>query len=743
MQPSINKADISQYMSMLFGEVDSGFVALRGLGEKGTDKEGVFRELIWRKLGEPPSPDLSAIHHATRWGEHNCATYVIPAVMKSDANGNHSNVAAFTALCLDIDSGDTLAALARAEGAIGPATMVARSGGHTKDGMPKLHAYWKLSEPEQDVDAVCLVRHKLAILCGGDQSFGIGRGHQPIRIPGTIHAKNGTPAMTSIDRYNPDAVIHFSDAQDALQGVAVQEPDPMDFAPSALLPPVGHTMTTTVQENSPDALNRWTAFSQIAGYWIAWAEVGKGSLDEAWSNTLGWMNAKMDPPWPLDRAQQEFRALLARHRTLHPPKAPEPTKEAGWLLKWAASQWSGSEPPQRRFLVSGLVPASAPQVLVAEGGAGKTFLMLDLALKVATYRKGASTEWCGQSLTDECAEGVVVMVTAEDDMDELHIRLSELDSAKTRLAAGARLVILPLINEGGTFAFATYDRDKTIKPSERWMNLMNEIAALGNVKLVIVDTLNSSLHGEESSAAIIQDWFRVVAGPICGKLGAALIVTHHIRKGEPIKSTEDMKAAVRGSGAILNSVRSGIGVWHAPDWKRRLTALGEKVEQGKCYLMSVIKANNPEMMNGVRTLIRMPYGALVDATQQYKKGIEAMSPTLSDEERLAWLVFGIKMAADEGYPFQQSYLSRDKKMLPPAINDMKKEWYKIASDLLLENKRIFRCKFGKSQYYLDVAEGPFAKGNGSLATSGAFAPYKPWDQYYYDYDLREIWEVPF
>src|SRR3546814_11515198 len=87
-------------------------------------------------------------------------------------------------------------------------------------------------------------------------------------------------------------------------------------------------------------------------------------------------------------------------------------------------------------------------------------------------------------------------------------------------------------------------------PSAQWARLMSAIAGIrdrgGWVSAVIVDTLNATLHGEENSAAVIQEYVRAIA-PICGELGAAFVVTHHIRKQgkEPIRDLDDMRSEER------------------------------------------------------------------------------------------------------------------------------------------------------------------------------------------------------
>src|SRR5690606_26605113 len=94
-------------------------------------------------------------------------------------------------------------------------------------------------------------------------------------------------------------------------------------------------------------------------------------------------------------------------------------------------------------------------------------------------------------------------------------------------------------------------------PSEKWGQLLAAMKLLPDLKLVVIDTLNSTMHGEENSAAVVQEYFRQ-ANRVCSELGAALMVTHHLKKQnskDPIVTLEDAEIAFRGSEAIKASVR--------------------------------------------------------------------------------------------------------------------------------------------------------------------------------------------
>lgn len=95
------------------------------------------------------------------------------------------------------------------------------------------------------------------------------------------------------------------------------------------------------------------------------------------------------------------------------------------LQDWTYNRFTGP-PPERKWLIEGVLPMGVPGMVAAIGGAGKSMLLLDLAVKVASTRSSnpIPTEALGGPLVPE--EGVAVMFTAEDDQDEVHRRLASI-----------------------------------------------------------------------------------------------------------------------------------------------------------------------------------------------------------------------------------------------------------------------------------------------------------------------------
>jgi hypothetical protein len=753
---SVDAKAIEAHLRLLFGYEAEGYVCLRGIGEKGTAREGVFREDIFLEpnvLGWPAFV-ASIIHHATRWGQHDVASFVVPCTLKAD-RGTAENCQTFRTLCADFDTGDTDAKLHWITLECGPPDMVVLSGGVTEEGKAKRHAYWSI-KPTEDVAKVVAVRDAIARKVGADIQFGFGvdgnpygRAHQPIRLAGSIHGKNGVRKPVRIEALVEDA---YEGADLATYAEVMERVVPSPWALAEKVAQVGamfrpeggdmsDVLTTDVAAGAEGGETRWSAFTRVAGHYIHVARKGDMSIDEAKAAAEGWMLAHMDPPWPAGRFASEWQGLVRKdisgHGPFPKPEAPIAKPETGGILAWAAHRWSLGASPKRQFLVDKLILAGKHHLLVAEGGAGKTFLCLDLALKISSPKP--SDDWCGQPIT---RKGKAVIITTEDDQDELHIRLNDLDpDGSRRREAGDDLIILPTINTGGSFAVVEHDaRTGEAKASRKWVELMDMLRQV-KPDVVVIDTLNSVLHGEENSATVINEFIRF-ASQISGELGSATIFTHHIRKQgeEPIRGIDGMKAAIRGSSALPAAFRAVLGIWACADYDRRMTAMGLKPRRGSLWKLGVLKANNPEMYEGEKTLLRSESGLLVDVTANDSYSLVNLS------ERHAWLLAAITLAARAGHPYSnegknaKSGLYRRRAELPPLLRQTGAHEFAGIVEELLMNKAVVvaASKGSKSKTWLDIPTGPIATDSaGAELNAGAYQP-QDWDLFQFDEVTKQI-----
>jgi hypothetical protein len=126
------------HLKILFGKLPkSGFICVRGIGEKGTDGEGVFRDDKFIDLSAGLDVQGEVVRHVERWSEHGRASFIVPAILSSD-RGTSENVREFHSVVVDLDSGDIDAKHAFLAKTMGEPTAVVMSGG-VVDGMLKRH----------------------------------------------------------------------------------------------------------------------------------------------------------------------------------------------------------------------------------------------------------------------------------------------------------------------------------------------------------------------------------------------------------------------------------------------------------------------------------------------------------------------------------------------------------------------------------------------------------------------------
>jgi hypothetical protein len=687
---------ILTFLKSVCGE---GRVALRGVGEKGTDKFGRFSEPVM------VASALEAGPHLARWTEHGIGAFVVPAEIDPacDRSAPHDeDVARFHCLLVDLDD-EALApkALHFLTEVIGPPSFVVASSGMSSG---KRHLYWLLDEPCEDTRMIAATRRAIAELVGGDVAF--FRIPQIIRVPGTINHKNGGRLDVLLVENRPTLSYSLDDALAAIgeaerpqwapepkraKRAIVDENGLLAFSETTAADmtsaPVVLTQEVT-EGGGPDA-NRWSEFSRVAGHYVRALRHGDlETVEEAHDLTYGWMLAQMKPAWPADRFEKEWHAILARDITTKGPMvraspilsqrlvgpdgqsaeaavpavvpSPDTTpRSTNALAAWATDRWTMGNKPQRRWLVDGLIAARKSHFLAAEGGAGKTFSVLDLGMKLAAPRFGET--WLGQKISDPTRGGTVVILTAEDDKDELHARLSDMDpDGSRRREAGDRFIVIPLLDAGGAIHLVKRDtKNGEAEATDRYEQTLACLKQIPDLLLVGIDTLASTMHGDENAAIIAQEW-AYAAARICGECGAAYVATHHMRKSDrtrrkdaPPRTIDDVKDDIRGSNALLSAARMNIVIYQPDDWEERLKALGEKPERGMLWRMGVAKANNPEAMKGERTLLRTKIGTLEDVTTREIQGAVADTDAkrLAAEQRDAWLVWEIARAAERGEPY--------------------------------------------------------------------------------------------
>lgn len=611
-------AQAEEYVAMLYRYVDwqpGQVMSLLGVGEKGTTQEGVFRN---RQMIAPAFP--GAIHgHLKRWAAHHVAGFIVPAVLTAEAHegkagGALDKVAALTAIILDIDSGDVTAKAKYVTDRLGKPSMVVASGGKTEEGKLKAHLYWLLSEPSEEVERVAALRKMLAAKVGGDQSF--GRATQVVRIPGTVHAKDGKASLCRIlDRsdadYDLDELAEIIEGMEPMPGLPA--PKSADFG----MPISGGMMDFTPRQDTAiaalhrdveaggDDLTRWGEFSKVAGFNISEARAGRLTPEAAYVATQGWVLSHMIPPWPDARIEQEFRALVAKDVAGHGP-FPAP------VVPWSNVSREAALPIEHfadlevslanAWLVRDFVALAGLAAIYGSPGTGKSFLALDIALRIA-----AGWPVDGRDV----ASSPVVYVVAEGQRGQRNraVAFRQHHQIEGELPFAMIPCAVNLLDPNA-------DLPRLIDVIEGAMPRLG-----GHPGLIVIDTLAATFGGGDENGPAMSGYVNNM-GKLRDHFGATIMVVHHRPK-------DQLNDTLRGHGSLLGGLDSVIRV--DGDAMRMATTTKQKDgEDGEriAFGLDSITLGHDDKGQPVKSAV-VKY-LIADATKKLSPGPAAILQALSD-----------------------------------------------------------------------------------------------------------------
>lgn len=233
------------------------------------------------------------------------------------------------------------------------------------------------------------------------------------------------------------------------------------------------------------------------------------------------------------------------------------------------------------FVLPGL-QAGEVGMLPAPGGTGKTFLMLQLAMSIATGSPFANV-W------DAPTKGRVVFLTAEDTKQVLHHRLYYMRPPiewKDDLIANMEVVSLA----GSIPRLLTVGKNRLPERGD-WFEDMLSLAT--GARLLIVDPLSRFHSCDENDASqmtMLVQTFEAIAS----MTGAAIIFTHHSNKGAQQHGSGSSQASARGSSALTDGVRWQMNLWKMSKEEAQEKHVPEE-QRWKHVGLTMAKANNIPM----------------------------------------------------------------------------------------------------------------------------------------------------
>lgn len=290
--------------------------------------------------------------------------------------------------------------------------------------------------------------------------------------------------------------------------------------------------------------------------------------------------------------------------------APEATPPL-LITDWGMHRYAGKAPDQE-WLIDNILPRRVPGLIAAIGGLGKSYILLDLCLKVAGGDQTMHTETAfGGNITHN---GKVVFFGAEDSASSIHRRIDAISNPTLRDRAENNLFIVPMPDAGGTNAFIGQHQGQ-YSFTAFFKDIKKQLLDFGEVALVVIDPLQAFAHADiNTDPAAAQYWWSLMS-ELCVSINGNVLVAHHMRKDGTfaIKKSMQAREAIRGTTALVDGARWVYGLWNMPEADEIVVAqkMGFDAGQGTCVCGGIVKVNDQADMS-THTFVREEGGLLID-----------------------------------------------------------------------------------------------------------------------------------
>ena len=374
--------------------------------------------------------------------------------------------------------------------------------------------------------------------------------------------------------------------------------------------------------------------------------------------------------------------------------------------------------PEQHFLIGDTIPLGVPVVFAAAGDSGKGMMTLDLAMKVAS---GASMQSAFGGLVAE--HGDVILITAEDDKDEMHRRISRLDPSKYREHYEHKLRVLPLPNLGGVFPIMQ-KFDNTYLMGEEFSRIYDQMLEMETLKLIIIDPMASFVHADVNADPAAGAAFMGLLAQMATETGATVMVNHHmakIRDNEPVTTPEQARNLIRGTSAIVDGVRSAFAVWSVDEGtgRQRCRDLQLDYARNAVFDGAVVKSNGPANRE-IRHFIRNPDTGLLE---DRSVDIRSLAMSSAVRERITHVVDFVRMRENDGRAVTHGGTNdglynavHESVLTEPCViaikNGGKESTIKgtITQAIEMGLIRKYALSLGGSEKWLGTMDGPFSRG---------------------------------
>jgi len=275
------------------------------------------------------------------------------------------------------------------------------------------------------------------------------------------------------------------------------------------------------------------------------AEGGPGAIRREGDDPATDIPVDDAPPQPNGNGGAYLTEEELRGQPDYPPDGPSvnaeqapDTKPPVILHAFNPADWEGKKAPPRKWIVPNYIPDGTVTLLYADGGTGKSYLKLQLAVARATAR-----EWIG--LIPE--PGRTLVLSTEDDLDEMWRRLEGmLPFFGARMADLGDIRLVDLVGENSVLGLL---QKGVIEPTPMYQSL-DEFMADFEPGLVCLDVLADLFSGEENNRPQVTQFVGLLKR-LCRKHHCAILLL-----AQPSVSGMNSGTGTSGSTGWNNSGRS-------------------------------------------------------------------------------------------------------------------------------------------------------------------------------------------
>jgi hypothetical protein len=326
----------------------------------------------------------------------------------------------------------------------------------------------------------------------------------------------------------------------------------------------------------------------------------------------------------LDGVVPNTSAELLPSTTLDRQPLSLPTEAGGRLniTDWGMENYAG-EAPDQEWLIENILPKRIPGLIASMGGMGKSYILLDLALKVAGGELGIHSE---RALGGDISSyGKVVMFGAEDSKESVHRRIASIADQTLRDRAKGNLFVVPMPDAGGAVGLIQNVMGQ-YSITEQYLEIRKQLLEFDDLKLVIIDPLQAFAMADlNSDPAAGQYWWSMMS-ELAVAANCNILIAHHMRKDGSfsIRKSSQAREAIRGTTALVDGSRWTYSLWelNEADQMTLSDKLDFEIGVGNAVCGGVVKVND-NADKAVRTFIRAENGLLIDRSVEVSEILEA------------------------------------------------------------------------------------------------------------------------